>query len=126
MQHKEIADKFYEEMFRLSGWDYSADAVDQQSLYLRAAAEKFIYRDLPSHELITSWAKSSRMALPPWLHYVLDIYGVEYQALIVLDAAKSCNTIEDLEVALNKKSASSEERADFDELLLAFLSTPRD
>ena len=126
MQHKEIADKFYEEMFRLSGWTYTPAAVNDRGMYLRAAAEKFIYQDLASQDMIISKAKSNRMALPPWLHYVLDVEGVEYQALIVLDAAKNCNTIEELEMALNKKSASSDEKADFDRLLSAFLFVPKD
>ncbi len=126
MQSKELANKFNEEILRLSGFKSDEATVKANSVYLRVAADKFIYSDT-SEEIqrsITNRAKSSRMAVPPSLQNVIDIDSVKQQTIIFLEKSKDCSTIDDLEILLEKKS-TIEAHDGFDKLLSAFLNVPK-
>lgn len=122
MQGKEISEQFYREIFRLSGWEYSAKAVSDKSLYLRAAADKFIYQDLPlsDQKSIDSKARSSNMAIPPSLHLMISNKSVQEKTLQFLKLSKDYSSISDL----GQQDNIEQEKNDFGKLLSVFLSAP--
>lgn len=107
MDIKKIAEEFDKEMFRLSCWDFSPAAVKMQGVYLRAAADKFIFKDLPKEDFnaMIMDAVVHTPFLPPYLATALNFESVQHLAVKLLEICKTCNTLAELELAVNKKSA---------------------